>query len=386
MHIAMVFMAFPVPSETFAVRDVRALRKLGHVVDTLSLRGDDKAVTPGSCLEYLRAIFWKPGLARLLALAMRIAFSRGWGWGEKAKCLFLLANAARLANRLAKRQPDVVHMFWGHYPALVLLLAKPFLPNTRFTLFLGAYDLEKKLAVSKWAAACSDTLFTHAHANLADISRFIGEKQVNVVHRGIELDAYPAMDELGFEGRGRRIFTAGRLIVEKGFDKVILAFAEVVRHYPDAILAIAGDGPDGARLGQVADKLGIAQNVQFLGWLSEEEVRRQLFASRVFMLLSSKPGERLPNSLKEAMAAGCICITSYSPGIDELVKHGVDGFICEAGDLAAILDAVVFGFGAPGANTMSLAAARKIRAGFDVNVSARKYVECWTSVMNQVIQ
>ena len=48
--------------------------------------------------------------------------------------------------------------------------------------------------------------------------------------------------------------------------------------------------------------------------------------SRYFIFLSNKKSERLPNVLKEAMQCGCVCISSKTKGIEELIQHGVNGF------------------------------------------------------------
>ena len=51
--------------------------------------------------------------------------------------------------------------------------------------------------------------------------------------------------------------------------------------------------------------------------------------SNIFIMTSTKDGEVLPNALKEAMCAGCICITTKTLGIEELIDDGVNGFIVQ---------------------------------------------------------
>ncbi|MGN2624140.1 glycosyltransferase family 4 protein [Stutzerimonas balearica] len=317
----------------------------------------------------------------MFQLLVRLLFSPGWRPLERLKCIALLPAAARVAGELSRVQPDVVHLFWGHYPALVTLLVRPLLPHSRFSLFLGAYDLELRLPVSRWAAELSEVCFTHAHVNIPQMKALVGDRNVHVVHRGIDLSGYPSVDALRFSRRPRRIFTAGRLIPEKGFDKVIHQFADVMNQYPEAELVIAGAGPDLERLGTLVQSLGLSGRVSFPGWLSEAEVREQLLASRVFVLLSSKPGERLPNVVKEAMAAGCVAIASHSPGIDELIQYGVDGFICDVDDGEAIQAAIGYGFANDQAASLSRAAASKIRDAFDVEYAARRYADCWSKLI-----
>lgn len=384
MRIAYVLMLFPASSETFARRDIDALRSLGHELVPLSLY----RVQGASWLRYwgecLRGLLYSPGPVAVFQLLVRLLFSPGWRPLERLKCIALLPAAARVAGELSRVQPDVVHLFWGHYPALVTLLVRPLLPHSRFSLFLGAYDLELSLPVSRWAAELSEVCFTHAHVNIPRVKALVGGRNVHVIHvihRGIELSGYPSADALRFSRRPRRIFTAGRLIPAKGFDKVIHQFADVVNQYPEAELVIAGAGPDLERLGTLVQSLGLSGRVSFPGWLSEAEVREQLLSSRVFVLLSSKPGERLPNVVKEAMAAGCVAIASHSPGIDELIQHGVDGFIFDLDDGEAIQAAIGYGFANGQAASVSRAAAIKIRDAFDVEHAARRYADCWSKLI-----
>nr|WP_319528620.1 glycosyltransferase family 4 protein [Pseudomonas laurentiana] len=369
-------MKYPVSSETFAQRDVQALESKGCVVEKYSLA--ERMTLRIMLISLVRLFFRKPGLLALCKLALRVVFSPGWAGSEKLKCIALLIPAARIAEQLIESRPDVIHLFWGHYPSLVTLLARPHLSEACFSIFLGAYDLEKKLPISRWASAQSDIAFTHAYVNRAPICSLVGDRHIEVVHRGIDLAGYAQVPK--FSDRKYTIFSAGRLIPDKGFDKILRAFALVVDQYPMAQLNIAGDGPDLLRLKALAVALGINANVSFLGWLSEELVRDQLFESRVFILLSSKPGERLPNVVKEAMAAGCISISSPSPGIDELVAHREDGFVIKADAASEVLEAVSFGFNSDRAEQMSQLAIEKIEKGFDVRNAADAYINCWVKV------
>lgn len=378
LNISMVFMTYPVASETFAVRDVTALQRVGHIVDIHQLhRRDGRSSRLGDWMKTVEAFATFPAKSNIIMLVAKLLFSRSWSLADRCKSLLLLGAAIRIAGRLIRSQPQVIHIFWGHYPSLVLLLLKNQLPGTKRSMFLGAYDLEKKLPLSQWAYAEADILFTHARANVEDIRRFLGRNaEPVVVHRGIDLQAYPAVEASAFLARPLRIFTAGRLIADKGFDRVLRAFATVRQSCPGATLAIAGAGPELVPLQQLARTLGVDDAVEFPGWLNEQQVREQLFKARVFLLLSTKAGERLPNAVKEGMAAGCVCISSRSPGIDELIEHERSGYIFDAEDEAGVVQAVLCGLGDDSAS-MGCLAATTVRDNFDVNVSARRYVQQW---------
>lgn len=379
LRVAVVSMTYPVASETFAQRDVEALRRLGHSVEVhqLNPRVDGALCRLASMASKLKALWGFPAKGKLIGLFFRLLFSRHWRLVDRLKCLYLLPAAAGVAKRLITSQPDVVHLFWGHYPTLVAVLVEGHLPRGRLSMFLGAYDLEMQLPVSRWAHSACDLLFTHAQVNVADIQSFLGQHaQPRVIHRGIDLRPYPADAYLSFAERPAQIFTAGRLIADKGFDRVIRVFTQVHASCPEARLVIAGTGPELNALRQLARALGVEHAVSFPGWLSEGQVRELLARSRVFILLSTKPGERLPNAVKEGMAAGCVCISSDSPGIEELLEDGRSGFILEVGSEARIVQTVLFALG-DDAMPISKAAALKVRSGFDVEVSARRYLAFW---------
>ena len=382
---ATVFMTYPVASETFAQRDVKALQRLGHSVEIhqLNPRTDGALDKLKSMASNVKALLGFPAPGQLIGLFFRLLFSRHWRLVDRLKCICLLPAAAHVAKRIIASQPDVVHLFWGHYPSLVTLLVEGHLPRGRLSMFLGAYDLEMKLPVSRWAHATSDLLFTHAQVNVADIQAFLGRSaQPRVIHRGIDLQPYPVDAYVGFAERRAQIFTAGRLIADKGFDRVIRVFAQVHASCPEARLAIAGTGPELTALQQLTRSLGLENAVSFLGWLDEQQVREQLASSRVFVLLSTKLGERLPNAVKEGMAAGCVCISSDSPGIDELLEDGRSGFILDVGSEARIAQTVLIAL-RDDAMSMGRAAVAKVRNSFDVEVSAKKYLALWQDEGNE---
>ncbi len=393
MRVSIVTMAFPWPSETFAARDFRALRARGASITVHQLRrklpsqdalaheqgvADVPARHPS--IPALAALLLPggPGLGRILRLALRIARDRDTAWRERVRCLVLLPFAAQVARRVMRERPDVLHLYWGHYPAMVTVLLRGRLPGTMRTMFLGAYDLERGLGVSRWAAAESRVVYTHAHANVPALRAVLGpDADIVVAHRGIDLSPYPPVAELARTSRGPTVLSAGRLIPNKGVDRVLEAFARILERHPDARLRIAGDGPARAELEAAVARAGMAHAVTFLGWLGEEEVRREMMAAKIFLMLSRKSGERLPNVVKEAMASGCVCVVSRSPGIDELIEDGVDGWVIEGDAPGPVAEVVGRHLGVERFEPMQERAAGKIRRAFDAAAAAEAYLGRW---------
>lgn len=127
-----------------------------------------------------------------------------------------------------------------------------------------------------------------------------------------------------------------RLHENKAIDTLITAFAKV----PDAVLWIAGDGPERAKLEQQASDLGIKDRVEFLGW---REDRWSLLASCDAFVLSSRH-EPFGNSFMQAWAAGKPLVTTASQGPSYYVQDGRNGLLTPIDDsdaLAAALNRVM---------------------------------------------
>ena len=60
---------------------------------------------------------------------------------------------------------------------------------------MGAYDLRKKLLVSKLAAQRSDFIFTHVRENINIIKNFTSrEKNIDCIYRGVNLNEFEKLD------------------------------------------------------------------------------------------------------------------------------------------------------------------------------------------------
>jgi glycosyltransferase involved in cell wall biosynthesis len=124
-------------------------------------------------------------------------------------------------------------------------------------------------------------------------------------------------------------------VKSKGFSDLIEAAAGLSGRY-SFMVAIAGDGPERMALERQAVALGIADRVNFLGWVGD--LRAQMRQSDVFVFPSHYEG--FPNSVLEAMAASRPVITSFW-GADAKILHTtgcVRGYL--PGDVAALSTAL----------------------------------------------
>jgi len=385
-------MTFPKPSEAFASLEVRTLSRMGVDVGVLAMRFPDKRhaqlikefglesieidnATPGNLVFGMLAAIRHPFVTMRL---MAFIFRRTW---RSPRYLLLslafLPSVMRCFERIKTALPDVVHLFWGHFPSLVGYLVQRYLPAVVVSHFLGAYDLlEYRYEPSAVVAKHADVVWTHARANLPAIEELdVPGARVKVVYRGIDTAAASAD---GRYGNSRRILSSGRLVRNKAFDEVLEIFARLRGSIPDAMLTIAGEGPERAGLEMLAKKHGINDFVMFTGHVPQETIFSYYDEADVLLLMSFSPSERLPNVIKEAALRRCVPVVSQTPGIEELITDGVDGFIVPLHDVDAAAERVREILKDPQrASVIADAARNKVISKFDVHTSMREYINIW---------
>lgn len=137
-----------------------------------------------------------------------------------------------------------------------------------------------------------------------------------------------------------RILTVGRLTTAdtyKGFDTLIEAMPAIRRTYPTARLRIVGTGDDQPRLVALAASLGVAGSVDFLGPISDEELRSEYAACDLFALPSRREGFGLV--YLEAMIYGKPCIGARAGGVPEVINDAV-GVLVDYGNIPDLTAAV----------------------------------------------
>jgi glycosyltransferase involved in cell wall biosynthesis len=175
-------------------------------------------------------------------------------------------------------------------------------------------------AVERFTAHLGTAAIAVSRLTAGRLERVRGEA-VPVIPNGIPLAAIRrAASETS--GDGPPLVYAGRLLREKRIDLLL----EAVARMKGPRLAIYGDGPDRARLEELAGRLGLGGTVLFHGYLPTNlDVWRRLGESRIAVQPSSREGFGL--FPLEAMAAGLpvIYCESSESALSELVLDGVHG-------------------------------------------------------------
>ena len=147
---------------------------------------------------------------------------------------------------------------------------------------------------------------------------------------------FPTMGakQLDEDPHRRRVVFAGRVVATKGADVLVRASREI-----EGEVVVCGDGPRLGEMQRLAERLGVSARVRFTGWLSGDDLARELAEASVVAVPSLWPE---PFGLVgiEGFAAGRPAVGSATGGIGDWLEHGVSGLLVPPGDPAALARAL----------------------------------------------
>jgi glycosyltransferase involved in cell wall biosynthesis len=191
------------------------------------------------------------------------------------------------------------------------------------------------------------------------LRRFLVSSDVVTVLSSAELNAYRAFDSrikvhlvpnaidpAGLADQMRsyntggplKLVYVGRLVRAKGLFEVIEALKELKRAGREFKLSIAGGGPDQNDLMAASQAAGLEDRVRFLGGVFAAEKCRLWLESDLFVFPTYMEG--LPYSLLEAMAAGCVPVTTPVAALPDVMRDGEHGLFVPVKDAGALAVAV----------------------------------------------
>jgi phosphatidylinositol alpha-1,6-mannosyltransferase len=142
------------------------------------------------------------------------------------------------------------------------------------------------------------------------------------------------------------VVCVSRLVPRKGQDVLIQAWPDVHRRVPDAALLIVGAGSYGAKLHQMAERLGVTPHVRFSGPVPGDELPAHYAAGDVFAMpcRTRRQGldvEGLGIVYLEASATGLPVVGGDSGGAPDAIEEGETGFVVPGRDTRALADRLV---------------------------------------------
>jgi glycosyltransferase involved in cell wall biosynthesis len=394
--IAFLFPAFPNLHQTFVLWEVLALRRRGIDIALYSIKRPLTATQqPEAAALQHEVTYLPPTLSPAVLMATLTAFAgapgkflrvgaallRGW-WQDRTagaewrrtrisddapdreltaleylrgrfnrspvlyllKSLWLIPGAVWLGRDLHARGITRLHAHWASYSATMALVVH-WLFDIPFSFTAHAYDiylvprlLGVKVREAEFAVTCAraNAEFLRALAGTGAADRVI------VNYHGVSLDRFHPVAAADRADQPC-VVTCGRLEPYKGHHVFLRAIAGMRRN---TRCIVVGEGPQRARLEQLARELGIADRVEFTGPVPQTRLAEIYAHADVFALASvilERSGKRdvIPNVLAEAMAMQLPVVATAIAGVPELITDGVHGRLVPPNDvraLAAVLD------------------------------------------------
>ncbi|MCB0194648.1 MAG: glycosyltransferase family 4 protein [Anaerolineae bacterium] len=178
----------------------------------------------------------------------------------------------------------------------------------------------------------SDKIIVCSHYMDSELQAFfqVPPEKMRVVPNAVDIKTLHVQSEdpVAFRAKYAKpheeiVFTVSRLVHEKGIHRLVEATPRILSECATAQIVIAGRGPEAENLKLQAEQLQVAEHINFIGFVSDEE-RNLLFKVANCAVFPSLY-EPFGIVALEAMALGCPVIVSEVGGLAEIVEHEETG-------------------------------------------------------------
>jgi glycosyltransferase involved in cell wall biosynthesis len=253
----------------------------------------------------------------------------------------------RLVAELHRLDAPLVHVmisshgsFWRKSVVCLITRAmrRPYLLHVHGGSFVHFYDHECTRPTQRLVRSIFDN--AALVVALSDewrtrLQRIFPNSQFEVLPNAVHLPD-TAVSTASHDGAQTLLFL-GHLLRAKGVHDLVRAFARIAPVFPHLKLVFGGVG-EIRELRQLATELGVAERVEFPGWLTPERTAAALGSATAFVLPSYAEG--LPMALLEAMSWRLPVIAAPVGGIPQLVRDGYNGLLVPPGDIEALAGAI----------------------------------------------
>ena len=363
-RILYITATLPALTVTFIYNEIFRLRHGGLKIDTVSMNTpDDKSISSEArelrnSTLYLDQAGLTPKLVSffLALLTKPVRTLRCCWWVISARpakfprdyfrLAYHLIESTFLLRRLKSDMPDHIHCHFINGPtSLGMFLAELAGLPYSFTMhasmiWLDPIAFQRKLESCKFCVSISDF-------NKNYVIKTYGQKysdKIHIIHCGIDPDTNLRTSSGGTLGSSLRIVSVGQLNKRKGFHILIPALARLKSNGFAFDCTIVGGGAERESLQNLISELHLDDNVNLVGALHHEDVRRELKAADIFVLpcVVSDDGWRdgIPVALMEAMFCQLPVVSTNILGLPELIETNVSGLLVPEKDPDSLADAI----------------------------------------------
>lgn len=367
--IKLVIMAanFPSRSETFVTQHVTGMIDRGFKVSVIA-NGEDPSAWDnlGEHKELLRNNVFNYrvpkskhlrvlGLLKMMQANLkkgRFQWFKSWNFFKYGQSSLNLTLPYLYNSALNSGSIDILHCHFGPVGLLGVSLKKLGLVKKLIVTFHG-YDLSQ-FVKSFHNGNPYIELFSEADLILPVSEHWKNQllalgapvNKIHVSRVGIDIEKFSYIKPKIIDGC-LRILTTARFTEKKGLEYAVAAIAKVKRQQPSVKLRydIIGDGPLFTVIQRLINEYGLLNCVHLHGVQSNQNVRKLLYESDLFILpsvtASNGDQEGIPVALMEAMACGIPVLSTIHSGIPELIQDGKSGYLVPERDVDALAERII---------------------------------------------
>ncbi len=303
-------------------------------------------------------------------------------FSQWAKNLFIAP-----VKRFSKKKPDVVHIhvstglsLWRKTSIgnLWSILGVPVIYHThgsKIKDFIGkSSKLTRGLIARRFRRADMTLTLSEGWKEWYSSALDLDLDKINVIPTPIKIpNEEPSL-------RGEDILYSGLMGNRKGTFDLIRAWALIPKESRnESVLHLIGNGKV-KQAAELVNELNLGDSCIVHGWVSEEEKKRLIGRSGIYVLPSYNEG--LPMGLLEAMAWGLAPISTNVGAIPEIIADGINGFLVDPGDIDTLSNRIC---------ELMEDASKKHKIAISANKTARKhdwadYVVKIQDIWNSVIE
>ena len=257
---------------------------------------------------------------------------------------YALALASKLYEIAREQSLDLLHMHYAIPHAVSAILAREMNKKARYLPVITTLHGTDITLVGRDPSFLPITRYSIEHSDaVTAISKYLKEAtseafctecDVEVIYNFIDSNYYrrkpnPALSaQLAPAGEKLLLHISTFRPVKRILD-CIEVLAQVRKEIP-ARLVMCGDGPERAEAEALAHKLGIGNQVEFVGKQPQTQVRDYLSITDLLLLPSQT--ESFGLVALEAMACEVPVVATRVGGLPEVVEEGTSGYLFEVGD------------------------------------------------------
>lgn len=273
----------------------------------------------------------------------QVSYVESYCDGGKLRKLFkAVCGYAGFLRELCTNKPELVHVhssfgpsFWRKLPFIYMakLWKLPVINHVHgaeFEQFYLRASKRKKNIIRKVYAKC-DAFIALSDEWKERLTLIVPEEKIIVIENYCMIPETP-------NRKKNQILFLGEIGERKGCLDIPSIYAEILKSEKAVPLVMGGDG-EIEKVKQLLEEKGATEGVSFPGWVRGGEKDRLLGESSIFLFPSYNEG--MPMALLEAMAYGLAVVTTRVGGIPRLIDHGINGYLCEPGDIEDITEKVL---------------------------------------------